>query len=288
MLTNEEIGILFRVFDKANDIYNQSMIKNDEGKINPYDFIDRLYFFSSINSISIALNKDFHAENSGEIDKFFIKNRKRLEEETFDSRNEITALIERVRNSGYREGRTEGQNAGFVDGYQAARQEAIKDVNNLLSLLKEVSFDFSSGYEDGLIKSHFHIACDICNKPIHVDENGPYWAQVQERLQETLSEEIENKCRIHPENEYPSLDPTDIDTRFASESYKIGFLMGQEQEHLRFACKDGENLVHFDQLDMDWAKIKNKISSAFPYFHHDYCGEKYEKQSQENQYDADF
>lgn len=283
MLTNEEIGILSRVFDKVDTVYNSSIVNNEKGEFNTLAFIDRLYFISSVEALSIALNKDFMKDEGDEVNRFYSRNYDRILKETDETMENVRTAFELVRKNGLKEGRDSAraanrdyERARYREGYEQGRRDAVEQYKAMIDYVKSSTFyaEFTDGYEKGLVKSHFHAKCNICGEPMHFQESDNDWERVLGILLNALSSHVEEKCSYSSDNSfYTHYDTTLEPDQYTDAVYKLSFLIGQEHEHLHFDCPEYGQEIHFDQNDDNWPDIKERISDAFSGWYHTSCKE---------------
>lgn len=283
MLTNEEIGILSRILDKADTVYRSSIVYEENGAFNTLAFIDRLYFTSSVEALSIALNKDFMKEDGDEVNRFYSRNYDRILKETEETMGNVSTAFDRVRKNGLKEGKEsareenrEYERGQYRKGYEEGRKDAVEQYKTMMEFVKSGTsyMYFTDGYEKGLAKSHFHAKCSICGEYMHFQENDNDWERVSDILLNELSGYIDQRCSYSGENSvYTHYDTTLEPDQYTDSVYKLSFFIGQEHEHLHFYCQRYDQEIHFDQNDDDWPDIRERISNAFSGWCHTSCKE---------------
>lgn len=276
MLTDEEIGILTRLFDKAGITFGEAESEANSQGFNLIDFMYKLYFHSSVEAVFTVNRKNITNDDREQINRLISKNTAYVLEATETTRNNITDRLSggniELKNNDYFEGFNKGREIGYDEG----RKEVIKELELYFYCILSSTPRFIVGFTEGLSKSHFHIPCSGCRKPIHIDESGGDWNKILPKIEKLLEgcvgEKFNNRTDIDSKElrfiDHPSFPDKN---KTESELYKLSYKIGQMHEHIRLVNWENGTVRHFDQTDKNWPVIKRKLEDGLTGYYHSIC-----------------
>lgn len=295
MLTDEEIGILTRLFDKAGITFGEAESEANSQGFNLIDFMYKLYFHSSVEAVFTVNRKNITKDDREQINRLIYKNIPYVSEATETTRNKINNYLSNEARELKKNSYREGLNNGRKIGYDEARKEAIKEFEEYFENINSSIPGFITGYKEGLSKSHFHVPCYYCKNPIHFDESDGNWSEYLPSIERSLEGIFREKYYPWVEDEesdedkeiefldYPS--PSFGQFLHAGDLNNLSFIIGQEHEHLRLIDKKNGTIKHFDQNDKNWPVIKGELELIFCDYYHTRCYDEHKRESEQNRDD---
>ena len=264
MLTDEEIGILTRLFDKAGITFGEAESEANSQEFNLIDFMYKLYFHSSVEALFTVNRKNITKDDREQINRLISKNTPYVLDATETTRNNIIDLLSHgdreLRKNSYRE----GEEIGWKTGYEEGRKEAIKEFEEYFENINSSIPGFLSNYKKGLFQSHFHILCSYCNKPMHFDETEDDWSKILSTI-EYVFEQYREKQEYYDwtdgakYGEDKEIEMFDFPSP-SFELYNLSFIIGREHEHLKLVDKKDGSIIHLDQNDKNWPFLKKELN----------------------------
>jgi len=296
MLTDEEMGILNRLFDKAGITFGKAESEANSQEFNLIDFMYRLYFHSSVEALFTVNRKNITEGDWEQINRLISKNKSYVLDATETTRNFLSGTNEKLKWKAF----VEGHKIGFENGYEVGRKQAILEIKEYFENINSEIPGFFAGYIEGLSKSHFHVPCEICHKPMHFDESDHNWSEILHyiesswKLGDILREEhyyMSDDEESDKDKEIKFLDhPSTSFEQFlhAQDLNNLSFIIGQEHEHLRLEDKESGTIKHFDQFDKNWPIKKGILEDLFYSWHHTSCYEEQKRKSEQNRDEDDY
>jgi len=295
MLTDEEMGILNRLFDKAGITFGEAESEANSQEFDLIDFTYKLYFHSSVEALFTVNRKNITEGDWGQINRIISKNKSYVLDATETTRNNLIDFLSRTNKRLEWKAYQEGEGIGKENGYEEGRRLAILEIKEYFEYINSKIPGFFAGYIEGLSKSHFHVPCEICYKPMHFDESDNDWSEILPDIESSLEgifreeddymfndeesdEDKEIKFLNHPSTSFEQF-------LHAQDLNNLSFIIGQEHEHLRLKDKKSGTIKHFDQFDKNWPVIKRILENLFYGWHHTSCYEEQERKSEQNRDD---
>ena len=166
------------------------------------------------------------------------------------------------------------------------RKELIEKFEQYFENLNSSIPGFITGYKEGLSKSHFHVPCYYCKKPMHFDESDGSWSKILPEIESLLRYVIKEKIyewTDDRENEFLDYPSSFEQYTNLSELYKLSYIIGQEHEHLRLYDKENGSVIHFDQNNKNWGTISYNLAAIFMEYYHPSCYDEHKRESEQDQ-----
>ncbi|MHB8559747.1 MAG: hypothetical protein ACYDAP_01070 [Thermoplasmataceae archaeon] len=287
MLTDEEIGILTRLFDKAGITFGEAESEANSQEFNLIDFMYKLYFHSSVEALFTVNRKNITKDDREQINRLISKNTSYVLDATETTRNNIIDLLSHegreLRKNSYREGEEIGRKTGYEEG----RKETVKEFEEYFENINSSIPGFLSNYKKGLFQSHLHIPCFYCHKPMHFDETEGSWSEKLSTIEYVFEQYRENQkyydwtdgAKYREDKEIEMFDLPSP----SFELYNLSFIIGREHEHLKLVDKKDGSIIHLDQNDKNWPFLKKELEYYFSDWHHNSCYEEHERESEQDQ-----